>query len=184
MKEIVFKLKNGDVSAYGFKCGHVQTFEESADHLPRNHEVELYQEHEVYHVRLLMGDRYAFPWDSSERKQWKSFGTLKEARKQYRDFVRFIQNEVKANEVPTLEKVPHALTFGSSDEVLAADQLHDKIMSERPATEARLHEIAAENGLKIRVVPVFFYGYKQGVKIRLGRYTRPKKDIVYSIFHA
>ena len=80
--EPVFKLDNGDLSAYSFACGYVQQITVG------NVKIEMYHQTPMYHVRL---------FDTSLRdageplpvwRQWDSFDTLTEARKHYAALVR------------------------------------------------------------------------------------------------
>jgi hypothetical protein len=62
-----FQNANGDVSLYGFACGHIQRKEEN------NIRLDLWKEG-VWHVR-------AHEFDGRGRLFWESFDTLTQARK-------------------------------------------------------------------------------------------------------
>ena len=68
MKTEIFN-KNGSLSAYGFACGHVDKREY------KNSSVELYKEHNTYHVRRFI---------EGNRDIWESFDTLKEAKRLFK----------------------------------------------------------------------------------------------------
>lgn len=60
MMDKKFYTSKGDVSAYGFGCGYCQTRKAGEN------EVQMWHEHETYHVRLLPpGGKWL---------EWKSFG--------------------------------------------------------------------------------------------------------------
>lgn len=88
-------LKNGDVSAYGFMCGHVQSKEvgKSITHNARSEPffeesrprfiVSLNAEGCVYHLRVSDWLQYL------GLREWQSYETLTEARKAFKAAVRW-----------------------------------------------------------------------------------------------
>lgn len=83
MKEPIFYLTNGDLSAYSFACGYVQKY------TVKGAEAQMYMEHAHYHVTfvVLKSD------GSRERVYWDCFETLTEARKRFAEFKRIAKNE-------------------------------------------------------------------------------------------
>lgn len=67
-KDQKFYTKKGDLSAYSFACGYVQS--DSKEGI----EKELYKEHGIFHVRV---------FENGTRTKWESLYTLTEARKIY-----------------------------------------------------------------------------------------------------
>ena len=65
--------KNGFLSAYGLSCGYIQK------HITWAFEVQLYKEHNTYHVRNIQTS------DGTNRTIifWQCYETLSEAKKQY-----------------------------------------------------------------------------------------------------
>ena len=68
--------KKGELTSYGLACGYHQVY--LVHGLTR---VELYREHNTYHVRL-------FPSAGGKWIQWESYDTLTEARKVYQYMIR------------------------------------------------------------------------------------------------
>ena len=68
--------KNGDLSAYGLGCGYTQS------HNAHGVNVQLWQEHGVYHVRV-------HDFTTGKRMAWEVFNRLTPARKLYRNWCRF-----------------------------------------------------------------------------------------------
>lgn len=58
-----FYVSNGDVSAYGFACGYCQIRKVG------DKEVQMWQEHEAYHVRLVSPNGVWLLWESFRRKE-------------------------------------------------------------------------------------------------------------------
>lgn len=87
-----FVLSDGSVSAYGLACGHVQRIE-----APQG-AAELYREHNCYHVRRLDYEARDRGAPLSEWRRWDSFhvGSLADARRRFRQFVRDVGGEVRS----------------------------------------------------------------------------------------
>ena len=62
--------KSGSISAYGFACGYVERKANGTTGLWKK----MYKEHNVFHVRSNVKD-----------VEWKSFDTLKDAKKAYKE---------------------------------------------------------------------------------------------------
>lgn len=83
--------KKGYPSAYGFACGLVQSYESESKIITGNgkfrcHRVELYKEHGLYHIRLVLAGETFTKWNLNEGKQWTSKERLKDAQKVFRHF--------------------------------------------------------------------------------------------------
>lgn len=89
-KESIFTLKNGNLSAYSFSCGYVQTeYYNRAD-------VQMYMEYSHYHV-ILINIQKCTPYigvlgietdEMRERIFWDSFKSLSEARQRFEELKR------------------------------------------------------------------------------------------------
>ena len=94
-----FRTASGDVSAYGFACGHVQSWTTDGQHYYSTdaNGVQMYLDG-VWHVRTrIVGVTHdatgiALRGPSGERLDWQSFDTLKEARTAYRAEIKRLRN--------------------------------------------------------------------------------------------
>jgi len=75
-----FRNKNGDHSRYALACGYIQRRED----IEGNH-VDLFMEHDHYHVRGYRADHSRFVWETFDK------GELCKARTEYRKQVRVLK---------------------------------------------------------------------------------------------
>jgi hypothetical protein len=71
------KTKNGLISAYGLSCGYVESRE--TDYVS----LELWKEHNTYHVRHINYHYFRTEWNDSPHYVWLSFELLKDAREKF-----------------------------------------------------------------------------------------------------
>ena len=95
MKKILDKNAAGFCSSYMLCCGYIDTFENSQGRITMWHE----NGSAPYHVQvsaLSQKMQELFPViDGDRSNQWKSFETVKEARKTFREFRRIMKRKLK-----------------------------------------------------------------------------------------
>lgn len=63
-----------------------------------------------------------------------------------------------------------------------AQEMHNAILEEKPETVGELFQVLVSYGFQdFKIMPVYYYGHLQGVRVQVGKAFIPSKSKVYLI---